>query len=87
MSPAARWSLVVEAHPEPDALLRVVNAALVLGADIAEAAMAREGDGYTLRLEAEGLTVERAETLLRRVRSLPVVRRAGLGWRAAAKAA
>lgn len=83
MGPAARWSLVVDAHPEPDALLRVVNAFVVLGAEIAEAAMTREGDGYTLRIDTHGLTTERAETLLRRIKALPVVRRAGLGWRAA----
>jgi len=88
MTPATtRWCFVVEAHAVPDALARVLNFFVVQDAELAEAALTRAGDGVTIRIEAEGLTFERAETLLRRLQGLAQVRRAGLGWRTAAQAA
>jgi hypothetical protein len=86
-SPTIRWCFVVEAHAAPDALLCVLNPFAVQGAELAEAMLTRSEDGVTIRLETEGLTPERAETLLRRLQGLAAVRRVGMGWRAAAQSA
>lgn len=86
-SPTIRWCFLVEAHANPDALSRVLDLFAVQGAELAEAMLTRDRDGVTIRVEAEGLPTERAETLLRRLQGLAVVRRAGLGWRAAAQSA
>jgi hypothetical protein len=85
--PTIRWCFLVEAHAVPDALLRVLDPFAVQGAELAEAMLTRDADGVTIRLEAEGLTPERAEGLLRRLQRLAAVRRAGMGWRAAAQSA
>lgn len=86
-SHTTRWCFLIEAHAEPDALARVLNPFAVQGADLAEAVLSRSHDGLTIRIEAEGLTADRAETLLRRLQGLAAVRRAGLGWRTAAQSA
>ena len=87
MKPGPRWCFVVDADPCADALLRVLGPFAVQGAAIAEAVLTRSGDGLAIRIEAEDLAPERAETLLRKLQGLRVVRRVGLGWRAAAAAA
>lgn len=84
MSPAqTRWRFLIEADAIADALIRVLTPFAVQGADLAEVTLARAEGGLAIRIEAEGLDARRAQILLRRLEALPVVRRAGLGWRAA----
>ena len=80
---AVRWRFLVEAHAEPDALVRVLTPFSVQGAQLVEVTLDRVDGGLAIRIESEGLEAVRAETLLRRLEGLPVVRRVGLGWQAA----
>jgi hypothetical protein len=78
---AVRWSFLVEAHDEADALLRVLSPFAVQGARLAEVILTRTGGALAIRLQVENLEAARAESLLRRLAALPVVLSAGLGWR------
>jgi hypothetical protein len=80
---ATRWRFLVEAHAEADALVRVLTPFAVQGAQLIEVRLDRAGGDLAIHVEAEGLEAVRAETLMRRLEGLPVVRRVGLGWRAA----
>jgi hypothetical protein len=83
----ARWRFVVEAHPDCDALIRVLTPFAVQGAELTEVVLAQAAGGLSISVEAAGLDRVRAETLLRRLEGLPVVRRIGLGWRSREAAA
>lgn len=82
-----RHCFLVETHDDVDALLRVLTPFAVMGASIASATLARGERGCAVRVEADGLCEQRAETLLRRLEGLPVVRSVGLGWVGLAQAA
>lgn len=82
-----RYGFVVEACAEPDALVRVLTPFAVQGAVLSEVSLVRGERGLSIRLETEGLDEDRAALLLQRLKNLPVVIRAGLGWRAVASAA
>jgi len=81
------FRFVIDAHPEADALVRVLTPFAVQGARLSEVSAVGGERGLSIRLETEGLDEVRAGVLLQRLRNLPVVIRAGLGWREAASAA
>jgi hypothetical protein len=82
-----RYGFVIDAHPDADALVRVLTPFAVQGAVLSEVSLMAGPRGLSIRLETEGLDEVRAGVLLERLRNLPVVIRAGLGWREAASAA
>jgi hypothetical protein len=82
-----RYDFVIDAHQEIDALARVLAPFAVQGARLTEVSLVTGALGFAIRLKAEGLDEIRAGVLLQRLRNLPVVIRAGLGWREAADAA
>ncbi|HLZ74208.1 hypothetical protein [Phenylobacterium sp.] len=82
MSDAARrYAFVIEAVDAPDTLVRVLTLFAVQPLALANVSMVRRERGCAIRIEADGLDPQRAETLLRRLDGLAVVRSAGLGWR------
>lgn len=82
-----RHTFLIEAHPAHDALIRVLTPFAVQQVAIVETLLTSASERVSIRIEVEGLEGRRAETLLRRLRGLPVVQRVGLGWREAAQAA
>ncbi|HEX4713208.1 hypothetical protein [Phenylobacterium sp.] len=76
-----RYAFVIEAADAPDALVRVLTLFAVQPLLLAGVTMVRGDVGCAIRIEADGLDAGRAETLLRRLDGLPVVRSVGLGWR------
>lgn len=85
--PARRYAFLIEAIEAPDALLRVLTLFAVQPVSLASVAMVRRLDVCEIRVEADGLEGGRAETLVRRLSSLPSVRSVALGWRGAWPAA
>jgi acetolactate synthase regulatory subunit len=79
--PARRYAFVIEALDTPDALVRVLTLFAVQPLALAGVTMVARQDGSSIRIEADGLDGRRAETLLRRLDGLAVVRSVGLGWR------
>lgn len=71
----------VEARVVEDALLRVLAPFAVSSAELRSAQMTRFADYVSIRIEAAGLDAQCAVTLLHRLRNMPMVRAAGLGWR------
>lgn len=84
---ARRYAFVIETADAPDALVRVLTLFAVQPLALASVSMSRGRSGCAIRIEADGLDPVRAETLLRRLDGLAVVRSVGLGWRAAVQAA
>jgi hypothetical protein len=82
-----RHCFVVEALEAPDTLVRVLTPFAVQGARLASVALDALPGAVSIRIEADGLDAERAETLVRRLRSLPPVTAVAIGWRATAAAA
>ncbi len=76
-----RYAFVIEAADAPDTLVRVLTLFAVQPLALASVTMAAGQDGSSIRIEADGLDARRAETLLRRLDGLAVVRSVGLGWR------
>lgn len=88
MSDAARrYAFVIEAADTPDTLVRLLTLFAVQPLALASVAMVRSDGGASIRIEADGLDPQRAETLLRRLDGLAAVRSVGLGWRGPARAA
>jgi hypothetical protein len=79
-----RHCFLIDARQDGDALVRVLTLFAVQATEVISVSVAREGAGIAIRVEAEGLDPARAETLLHRLRNLPIVISAGLGWRATA---
>jgi hypothetical protein len=79
--PARRYAFVIEAADAPDTLVRILTLFAVQPLALASVSMVRAGGGSSIRIEADGLDAQRAETLLRRLDGLPIVRGVGLGWR------
>ena len=76
-----RYAFVIEAADAPDTLVRVLTVFAVQPLALAGVTMVSQDGGCAIRIEADGLDSRRAETLLRRLDGLAVVRRVGLGWR------
>ena len=79
--PGRRYTFVIEAVDAPDTLVRILTLFAVQPLALASMSMVRAGCRSSIRIEADGLDAQRAETLLRRLDSLPIVRSVGLGWR------
>lgn len=79
-----RHCFVVDAVEAPDTLVRVLTPFAVQGARLMSVVLGRAGAGLQIRVEADGLDDERAETLTRRLRGLPSVEAVAVGWRCAA---
>jgi len=82
-----RHCFVIEAADLPDTLVRVLTLFAVQPASLATVEMARRERGCWIRVEADGLDDQRAETVVRRLGGLAIVRTVGLGWRDAIPAA
>ncbi|THD62079.1 hypothetical protein [Phenylobacterium sp.] len=78
---ARRYAFVIEAVDAPGTLVRVLTLFAVQPLDLANVSMVRGESGCAIRVEADGLDPQRAETLLRRLDGLAVVCSVGLGWR------
>ena len=78
-----RHCFVVEAVEAPDTLVRVLTPFAVQGAWLASVVL----DGGRIRIDVDGLDDRRAETLLQRLRGMPVVTGVAIGWRQAQAAA
>ena len=77
-----RHCFVVEAVDAPDALVRVLTPFAVQGARLVSVVL----DGGRIHIQVDGLDAWRAETLLQRLRGMPVVIGVAVGWREAAAA-
>ena len=78
---ARRHCFVVEAAEEFDALIRVLTPFAVQEAALASVTLDHGLHGLRIRIEADGLSSQRAETLLQRLRGMPVVLGVAIGWR------
>jgi acetolactate synthase regulatory subunit len=79
--PSRRYAFLIEAQDAPDVLVRVLTLFAVQPLTLAQVAMtARNGD-CTIRVEADGLSAQRAEVLLQRLQGLAIVRSVGLARR------
>lgn len=77
-----RRLFLIESAAAGDALLRILEPFALQQATLSAVAYDAAAPGVaTIRVEAEGLTDERAETLRRRLQKLPVVASVALGWR------
>ena len=84
MSPSfahRRHCFVVEAADEFDALVRVLTPFAVQEAQLSSVTLDHGPHGLRIRIEADGLSSQRAETLLQRLRGMPVVLGVAIGWR------
>jgi hypothetical protein len=84
---ARRHCFVVEAADEFDALIRVLTPFAVQAAQLASVTLDHGPHGVRIRIEADGLSSQRAETLLQRLRGMPVVLGVAIGWRQAERVA
>jgi hypothetical protein len=78
---AGRHVFLVEGLDAVDALLRVLGPFAVQSARLAEVRFEVENGRIAVRVEAEGLSQDRADCLRRRLQQLPVVTAVSLGWR------
>lgn len=78
-----RRLFLIEARPGGDALLRILEPFVLQQAALAAVACDAAAGAVRVRVEADGLTDDRAETLRRRLARLPVVVSVGMGWRGA----
>jgi len=80
---APRRLFLIEASAAGDALLRILEPFALQQADLAAVTCDAAAGGVRVRVEADGLTDDRAETLRRKLARLPVVTSVGMGWRGA----
>jgi hypothetical protein len=80
MSDLRRYAFVIEAVDASDALVRILSLFAVQPLALASASLVQAAGGCAIRIEVDGLDPQRAETLLRRLDGLPIVRSVGLGW-------
>lgn len=79
--PAERRRLfLIEGVAAWDALARLLAPFAIQQARLTEVRYNEAGDRFLARLEAEGLTLQRAETLCGRLRGLPIVTGVSFGW-------
>jgi hypothetical protein len=76
-----RYAFVIEAHDAPDVLVRILTLFAVQPLILTQVTMAARGGGCAIRIEADGLSAGRAETLRQRLDGLAAVRSVGLAWR------
>jgi hypothetical protein len=82
-----RYAFVIETFDAPDSLVRVLTLFAVQPLALASVSMLQVDTGCAIRIEADGLDPQRAQTLLLRLGGLAVVRSVGLGWRSGVRAA
>ena len=80
-APAGRHLFLIEGIGDADALLRLLGPFAVQSSRLIEVSFAERNGRFTARLEAEGLSLERAEHVRQRLGQLPVVEGVSLGWR------
>jgi hypothetical protein len=80
---APRRLFLIEASAAGDALLRILEPFALQQAALAAVTCDAAAGGVRVRVEADGLTDDRAETLRRKLARLPVVTSVGMGWRGA----
>lgn len=77
-----RRLFLIESAPATDALIRILEPFALQQATLATVALEGAGAAVRIRVEADGLTEARAETLRRRLAMLPLVTSVALGWQA-----
>ncbi len=77
-----RRLFLIESAPAGDALIRILEPFALQQASLAAVALDATGGAVRVRVEADGLTDTRAETLRQRLTKLPLVTSVALGWRA-----
>ena len=75
-----RYVLLIEGVDPGDALLRVLGLVSVQQARVTALTFDRRAHRFHAKLEVEGLGVQRAEHLSRRLAQLPVVESVAFGW-------
>jgi hypothetical protein len=80
-SPGGRHMFLIEGIGDADALLRLLGPFAVQSSRLIEVSFTERGGRFSARLEAEGLSLERAEHVRQKLRQLPVVIAVSLGWR------
>jgi hypothetical protein len=76
----------IDAAAADDALVRVLGPFVAVAATLKSVRMRHAGDEVSVSVEAASLDAQRAQTILDRLRNMPVVRRVSFGWRNAAAA-
>jgi hypothetical protein len=76
-----RYAFVIEAGDAPDVLVRVLTFFAVQPLALTHVTMSARGGVCAIRVEADGLSAQRAETLRQRLNGLAAVRSVGLAWR------
>jgi hypothetical protein len=77
----SRHLFLVEGVADWDALARLLAPFAVQLARLAEVRYSESGGRFSARLEVEGLSSQRAETLGEKLRQFPIVSSVSLGWR------
>jgi hypothetical protein len=77
-----RRLFLIEAAASTDALLRILEPFALQQATLAAVTCDAGANAVRIRVEAEGLSDDRAETLRRRLDKLPLVTSVALGWQA-----
>ncbi|HEX7759444.1 MAG TPA: hypothetical protein VF459_08080 [Caulobacteraceae bacterium] len=81
-APVPRRLFLIESAPASDALIRILEPFALQQASLAAVALDAAPGALRVRVEADGLSDMRAETLRRRLAKLPLVTSVALGWRA-----
>lgn len=81
LSAKSRRLFLIEGVAECDALARLLAPFAVQQARLAEVQYNESESRFSVRLEVEGLSLQRAETLGARLRQFPIVGSVSLGWR------
>jgi hypothetical protein len=81
-SAPVRHTFIIEADAATDLLLGILAPFAVQGAAIMATELTQGFHGISIRIEAGGLTLQRAEHLVERLRAMPLVTSVGLGWMA-----
>jgi hypothetical protein len=76
-----RRLFLIESAAASDALIRILEPFALQQASLAAVALDAAAGGVRVRVEADGLTDVRAETLRHRLAKLPLVTSVALGWR------
>lgn len=78
---ATRHTFLVQAHAEIDILVRVLGPFNVQGARIVSADLTERDGQVAIRIDATGMTTQRAELTAQRLRGMASVSSVGLVWR------
>lgn len=80
-APGGRHMFLIEGIGDADALLRLLGPFAVQSSRVLEVSFTERLGRFTARLEVEGLSLERADHVRRKLAQLPVVSGVSLGWR------